>query len=64
MNRHRILAHRYSDEIAPPRQTIEPVITTWREAVVIILQAGAVGIGGYVLLVLLFTLAAPAPVTP
>lgn len=56
---HRQLAHDYRDELPPPRPTVEPVITTWREAVAIILQAGAIAIGVYVLWALLVILATP-----
>ena len=57
MTRHRILAHRLSDELPPPRPTIEPIVTSWREAGAILLQAAAIAAFGYVGLVALAAMA-------
>jgi hypothetical protein len=55
----RHLAHSYRDELPPPRPTIEPVVTSWREAVGILLQAGAILLGVWAIFSGLLILATP-----
>lgn len=57
MTRHRKLAHSYRDELPPSRPTVEPIVTSWTEALVIIAQAVIIGAVVYVLLVLVLALA-------
>jgi hypothetical protein len=49
----RRLAHSYADELPPPRPTIEPIITSWWEAFIILGQVVAVGA---IMAVILFAL--------
>jgi hypothetical protein len=47
---HRPLGHTYADEIPPPRPPVEPVVTSWREAVGILLQAALILLGIWAIL--------------
>jgi hypothetical protein len=39
------MAHSYYDELPPYREPLQPIITTWREAAVILFQSGLILLG-------------------
>lgn len=54
-------AHSLYDELPPIPVYAEPIITSWRDALAILGQAALLGAGLFTVIVLLLTLAAPAP---
>ena len=43
MTRSRTLAHSLRDELPPPRPAIEPIVTTWRDALALLGQVLLLG---------------------